>query len=47
MKLVGLAAKTGEPADQFVADNQLPLRRGKDTVMLDRQRIEARIAGLV
>src|ERR1700720_1208650 len=47
MKLVGLAAKTGEPADQLVPDNQLPLRRGKDTVMLDRQRIEAPIAGLV
>src|ERR1700753_2344006 len=37
MKLVGLVAKTGEPADQLVPDNELPLRRCEDAVVLDRQ----------
>src|SRR5271156_3366447 len=45
MKLVGLAAQTGEPTDQFVPDNRLPLRRCKDAVVFDSQRIEARVAG--
>src|SRR5260370_19302070 len=47
MELGGLPSKTGEPVDQLIPDNELPLRRGKDAVVLDRQRVEARIAGLV
>ena len=47
MKLVGLVAKAGEPGDQRVPDAGSQRRRRKNAVMLDRQRIESRVAGLV
>src|SRR6516225_478695 len=47
MELVALIAKTREPCKQVIPDHRLVSRHCKNAVVLDRQRVEARIAGLI
>src|SRR5215831_5462580 len=47
MKLVALIVETREPCKQVIPDRRLVGPHRKNAVVLDRQRIEARIAGLV
>src|SRR5215469_362476 len=47
IELVSFIAETREPCKQVIPDHRLVGRHRKNAVVLDRQRVEARIASLV